>query len=250
MSQSHNPTRALVCSSATARFAAIVDLPTPPLPLATAMTCLIPGIRAAPMPAPAPPGGAWMSIKTLALRTPSRARSACSASFLIVAGTFGSFVARASCTLTSPLSILTDLTRPNETMSRVKPGYFTDFSAFIACSSEIDMYKLTRGLSDVNRSVAVIDPDNPVCSESDSHFRYWGEKVARQLSQQSPGFANQTRRGISPSLGWPASGDGRFGLRGQKISTRRDVAKCGNKVRRNRRARPDFEVHPCASTPA
>jgi hypothetical protein len=24
-------------------------------------------------------------------------------------------------------------------MSRLKPGYFTDFSAFIACSSEIDI---------------------------------------------------------------------------------------------------------------
>src|SRR5437773_2264303 len=155
MSQSHKPTRVSVCSSATARFAATVDLPTPPLPLATAMTCLIPGIRVAPTPAPAPVGGAWMSIKTLALRTPSMARSACSASFLIVAGTFGSFVARASCTLASPLSILTDLTRPNDTMSRVKPGYFTDFSAFIACSSKVDMSKLTRGLSDVNRRVAL-----------------------------------------------------------------------------------------------
>jgi hypothetical protein len=39
------------------------------------------------------------------------------------------------------VSILTDLTRPNETISRVKPGYLTDFSAFIACSSEIVMHK-------------------------------------------------------------------------------------------------------------
>ena len=38
MSQSHKPTRALVCSRATARFAATVDFPTPPLPLAIAMT--------------------------------------------------------------------------------------------------------------------------------------------------------------------------------------------------------------------
>src|SRR6185312_15473919 len=66
-------------------------------------------------------------------------RSAFSASFLIVAGTFGSFVARAICTLTSPFSICTDFTRPNETISRVKPGYFTDFKAFFTCSSEIDM---------------------------------------------------------------------------------------------------------------
>jgi hypothetical protein len=30
-------------------------------------------------------------------------------------------------------------TSPNETISRVKPGYFTDFKAFFTCSSEIDM---------------------------------------------------------------------------------------------------------------
>src|SRR4030095_557676 len=55
MSQSHRPTAALVCSSATARFAATVDLPTPPLPLAIAITCLIPAILVAPTPAPASP---------------------------------------------------------------------------------------------------------------------------------------------------------------------------------------------------
>src|SRR4030095_4666129 len=66
-------------------------------------------------------------------------RSAFSASLLIVAGTFGSFVASAICTLTSPFSMETDFTRPNEIMSRVKPGYFTDFKAFFTCSSEIDI---------------------------------------------------------------------------------------------------------------
>ena len=45
---------------------ATVDFPTPPLPLATAITCLIPAIRIAPTAAPAPAGGAWISIKTLA----------------------------------------------------------------------------------------------------------------------------------------------------------------------------------------
>src|SRR6516225_6176769 len=72
--------------------------------------------------APAPPGGAWMSIKTLAVRTPLRARKAFSASVLIVAGTFGSLVTSASCTLTSPSSIWTLLTSPKETISRLKPG--------------------------------------------------------------------------------------------------------------------------------
>ena len=33
------------------------------------------------------------------------------------------------------------LTKPNETMSRLKPGYFTDFNAFVTCSSEIDIHE-------------------------------------------------------------------------------------------------------------
>ena len=52
MSQSHSPTRAPVFSNATARFAATVDFPTPPLPLAIAMMCRIPSIRVAPAPGP------------------------------------------------------------------------------------------------------------------------------------------------------------------------------------------------------
>src|SRR5258707_5804238 len=151
MSQSHRPPRAPFCSNPTARFAATVDLPPPPFPLATAITCLTPGIRVVTVPAPAPPGGAWISIKTLPLRMPSIVRKARSASFLIVAGTFGSLVAIASCTLTSPLSIWIDFTNPNETMSRVKPGYFTDFNAFFTCSSEIDIFQGNRPASDVNR---------------------------------------------------------------------------------------------------
>src|SRR6266478_2300079 len=153
MSQSHKPTRALVCASASARFAATVDLPTPPLPLATAMACLIPGIRVAPTPAAAPAGGAWMSIKTFAPRTPSIARRTFSASFLIVAGTFGSLVASASCTFISPLSMLIDLTKPKETMSRLKPGYLTDFSASRICSSETSIAtQFTRGVSGVKHA--------------------------------------------------------------------------------------------------
>src|SRR5262245_42009430 len=43
MSASIRPTRRPFFESARARFAATVDLPTPPLPLATAITCRIPG---------------------------------------------------------------------------------------------------------------------------------------------------------------------------------------------------------------
>src|SRR4029077_16329715 len=64
------------------------------------------------------------------------ARRTFSASLLIVAGTAGSLVASASCTLTSPLSMLTDLTKPNDTISRLKPGYFTSRNAARTSVSE------------------------------------------------------------------------------------------------------------------
>ena len=35
-------------------------------------------------------------------------------------------------------------------MSRVKPGYFTDFNAFFICSSEIDIRECTCARLDVN----------------------------------------------------------------------------------------------------
>jgi hypothetical protein len=47
MSQSQTPTRAPALCNPIARFAATVDFPTPPLPLAMAMMCLTPGILVA-----------------------------------------------------------------------------------------------------------------------------------------------------------------------------------------------------------
>src|SRR5262249_18641866 len=37
-------------------------------------------------------------------------------------------------------------------MSRVNPGYFTDFNAFFTCSSEIDIREFTCGTPNVNRT--------------------------------------------------------------------------------------------------
>src|SRR5439155_24601776 len=185
--------------------------PTPPLPLATAITYLTPGIRVVTVPAPAPPGGAWISIKTFALRMPSIVRKARSASFLIVAGTFGSLVASASCTLTSPLSIWIDFTNPNETMSRVKPGYFTDFNAFLTCSSEIDIHETylrgARGKprAHFRRLESVIDPGNILCSESGNRFRRKSDSVAGGLSISSLVFSIQACCGTGTSL--DAQGD-------------------------------------------
>ena len=58
--------------------------------------------------------------------------------------------------------MLTDLTKPNETMSRLKPGYLTDFNASRICSSEtsiaMQIYALlqsskTRKKFDINVSL-------------------------------------------------------------------------------------------------
>ena len=68
------------------------DLPTPPLPLATAMTCLTPSMCVAAVAA-APPGapwaGAWISMRTRTAPTPGRRARARSLSSLMACGTFG-----------------------------------------------------------------------------------------------------------------------------------------------------------------
>ncbi len=48
MSASSTPTEAPSAASASARFTAVVDLPTPPLPEATAMMFLMPGMSLTP----------------------------------------------------------------------------------------------------------------------------------------------------------------------------------------------------------
>src|SRR5262245_54981617 len=104
---------------------------------------------------------------------PSMVPKARSASFLIVAGMFGSLVASASCTLTSPLSISIDFTNPDETMSRVKPGYFTAFNAFFTCSSETDIHEFTCAIPAVNRTnsrfvkVFILDSAHSVYKDDD-----------------------------------------------------------------------------------
>ena len=66
-SQSQRPTRAPVAAKATARLAATVDLPTPPLPEAMAMMRLTPGMEDLPRSAlAAATGGAFTSMRILA----------------------------------------------------------------------------------------------------------------------------------------------------------------------------------------
>src|SRR6059058_4224208 len=55
-----------------------------------------------------------------------------------------------------------DFTNPKEIISRVKPGYFTDFNAFFTCSSEIDIFEGNLPASDVNCC-----QDRSPCSQGD-----------------------------------------------------------------------------------
>ena len=126
-SQSHRPVRAPLRLRACARLEATVLLPTPPLPLATAITCFTPSIFVAPGEVAA--GGFFRSMSTCGVRTPGTADSACMHSRWICCAILGSSTARDNFTNTSSPRTSAFSTKPNETMSRLKPGYFTALSA-------------------------------------------------------------------------------------------------------------------------
>ena len=98
-------------------------LPTPPLPLATATTCFTPLIFVAPGEDAA--GGFFRSMSTCGVRTPGKRASAPMHSRWICWATFGSSTASESFTKTSSPRTSADSTSPNDTISRLKPGYFT-----------------------------------------------------------------------------------------------------------------------------
>src|ERR1700679_2298858 len=138
MSQSSRPTRAPRCVSAQARFTEQVDLPTPPLPLAMAMIRFTPETLpwlAKGFPGAAAPAAGWRT-STRTWLTPGRFFRRRSLSALICCA--ASALAEVNCivTVTTPLAAAISLTRPNETMSREKPGYLTDFNASKTVSCE------------------------------------------------------------------------------------------------------------------
>ncbi len=134
MSQSIRPTRpgrprrARWAAAATARLTEKVDLPTPPLPEAMATANLV-VLGAALLPPRLPAPGAVLGAVTAMSMTTSftagRARRQFSTSRLRWVGIFGSAVVMARATRAVPSSRAADLTRPKETMSRLKPGYLT-----------------------------------------------------------------------------------------------------------------------------
>src|ERR1700723_1225772 len=116
---------------ASARFTATVDLPTPPLPLATATICLTPAIlRGCAIPAAAFGAvAAGCSIWTLTAGTPGIAATVALTSATIFSTTSGLADAIVNDTVTPAYATSISLMIPNETMSRVKPGYFTFLSS-------------------------------------------------------------------------------------------------------------------------
>ena len=73
------PTFAPVCDNATARFAATVDLPTPPLPDATGTMFLTPGIE----PLPPAPAGFTRACGLNSAATPATESTAPTAAFAL-----------------------------------------------------------------------------------------------------------------------------------------------------------------------
>ena len=130
-SASIRPTRHPSACIASARLTATVDLPTPPLPLATATICLTPAILRCCAIAGAAFGavGAGCSSWTLTAGTPGIAATVALTSATIFSTTSGFADAIVSDTVTPAYATSISLMIPNETMSRVKPGYFTFLSS-------------------------------------------------------------------------------------------------------------------------
>jgi hypothetical protein len=97
---------------------ATVDLPTPPLPLATTSTARTPGMGWRPRGAPA--GRAMRTTSTVP--APGMAATAARTAASIVATTSSCAVVGASFTVTPDEATSMSWMSPNETMSRVKPG--------------------------------------------------------------------------------------------------------------------------------
>ena len=132
ISASSSPTRAPSFAMATARFAATVDLPTPPLLLAMAMMLRTPSTACGPAVRCC---ATFASIVTLACVTPGRAMIAAWASACICSRTGHAGVVSTMLTDTAPSQMFGVCTKPSETMSRCRSGSSMLRSAFsTSCS--------------------------------------------------------------------------------------------------------------------
>ena len=173
MSASSSPTRRPCAASATARFTAVVDLPTPPLPEATATIFATSGSSIGPCPAgagapmraagrgatrrrrsapaPSPPARRRCAVSTaVALSTPgtpAAARSAaCRSGSSSRARSRGT--ARANCT--SPSRAVRPWTMPASTTSRPVPGSRTARSARADGFDQFLAHRLKNPLDPIN----------------------------------------------------------------------------------------------------
>src|SRR5215472_1883274 len=134
MSASSSPTRAPDRCSAAARLTATVDLPTPPLPLATAIVCLTPGSISDGWRMN--PGRTLAVIFTATLDTPSIAPTDSSAWVLNRSRTGQAGVVSSNVNATSPaLEMRSSLIMPRLTTSRPRSGSTIVDSAARTCCS-------------------------------------------------------------------------------------------------------------------
>ena len=140
MSASSSPARLPSCASATARLAATVDLPTPPLPLAIAMIRLTPGTAAGPACGVGcrpifRSGGGFAAAGPCAVRsaetaaTPGSARTAASAAARVGSSRGPSAGSTSMRKRTRSASTVTARTTSASTMLPPVPGIGTERSA-------------------------------------------------------------------------------------------------------------------------
>lgn len=140
MSQSSRPTRlpseAIRLEIVQARLEENVDLPTPPLPLATAMTCLTPGIPAGVACVPGASAflaGFMETFISVELTSGNSVRVPSMSSRIWAATLWSLEVTEIPITAFPSLKSM-DRTSPKDTMSRLNPGYLTVANAFLIAS--------------------------------------------------------------------------------------------------------------------
>src|SRR6185295_10825629 len=127
------PTRAPFLCRATARFTAVVDLPTPPFPAPTAMMLRMPGTAWRPKPPRALTSAVMVARAAV---TPGRRRTIPSASAFISSLTGQAGVVSSIVKSTSPPATFTSFTKPRVTMSLWRSGSCTARRAARTCSWE------------------------------------------------------------------------------------------------------------------
>ena len=138
MSASRMPTRNPMFRRATARLAVTVDLPTPPLPEATAITWAMPPVEVLSFGSGR--GAAPPSLTTTSTSLPGNAARSCSSAWFLIFTANGSRVlAKRSTTVTLPSAAAVCSMNPLATMSFPVSGWTTVestcfiFSSIIAC---------------------------------------------------------------------------------------------------------------------